>query len=59
MTDRMFWLIFTAFMLALIVVLLKGCCVANCETMLAECERGLEEISAELMEIEIRNGECK
>lgn len=35
--------------LALIgVALLKGCCVANCDQMLAECERGLMEMAAEI-----------
>lgn len=46
MTPRVYWLIWIITILGLItVVLLKGCCVSSCETMLAECERGLEEMA--------------
>lgn len=45
----LYTLIWTLTVLALIgVLLLKGCCVANCENMLAECERGLMELAAEV-----------
>jgi len=42
------WILIVCGLCAL--MLLKGCCVASssCETMLAECERGIEEMAAQL-----------
>lgn len=40
-----FWLlVLAALVLSLMVHLSSGCCASTCETMLGECERGLEEL---------------
>ena len=43
------WLLaLAALVLALLIHFTSGCCVSTCETMLAECERGLDELQQQV-----------
>ena len=43
------WLaLLAAMVLAVLLMLQSGCCVSTCETMLVECERGLEDLQQQV-----------